>query len=173
MFRALRCEARIDGEPCSVVGRLPVVLGREGDVVLRGASVSRRHCEIAGAVENGLVLRDLDSRAGTRLDGLAIGATVPLHDGQRVELGADVALSFAGAPDAATLSVERGLDRGRRIILIRSEWRTPLGAIRPTDDGFVLSPDAPVSLNGQRVAMPILLARGDRIDVSRHSLEIG
>ena len=142
--------------------------------MLRGAGVSRRHCEIArvddaaGAYE----LRDLESRAGTRLDGLRIGAPMRLRDGQRVELGDDLALRVGLADGALTLLVERGLDRGRRVAVLAGDWRTPMGVLRMRESGLELEPSEPVQLNGQRVAMAMVLAHGDRIDGARGWMEV-
>jgi hypothetical protein len=173
LLRGGRCELRVDGEPVTLVGRLPLVIGREGDLVLRGAGVSRRHCELArSAGAAGYELRDLESRAGTRLDGLRIGAPMPLRDGQRVELGDDLALRLGIDEGALTLSVERGLDRGRRVAVLAGAWRTPMGALRFGESGLSFEPAAPVQLNGQRVAMSMVLARGDRVDGPKGWIEV-
>lgn len=174
LLRGGRCELRIDGEAVSLMGRLPLVIGREGDLVLRGAGVSRRHCEVAraGGPDGGYELRDLESRSGTRLDGLRIGAPMPLRDGQRVELGDDIALRVGLDDGGLTLLVERGLDRGRRVAVLGGAWRSPLGLLRVMESGLQLEPSEPVQLNGQRVAMPMVLAHGDRIDGARGWMEV-
>lgn len=174
LLRGGRCELRVDGEAVSLMGKLPLVIGREGDLVLRGAGVSRRHCEIARSddAEGAYELRDLESRAGTRLDGLRIGAPMRLRDGQRVELGDDLALRVGLADGALTLLVERGLDRGRRVAVLAGDWRTPMGVLRVRESGLELEPSAPVQLNGQRVAMAMVLAHGDRIDGARGWMEV-
>jgi hypothetical protein len=166
VLRGGRCELRVDGEAVSLIGRLPLVIGREGDLVLRGAGVSRRHCELSrvDGAEGGYELRDLESRAGTRLDGLRIGAPMRLRDGQRVELGDDLALRVGIDDGALALLVERGLDRGRRVAVLSGAWRTPVGALSMGAAGLALDPSAPVQLNGQRVALPMVLAHGDRVD---------
>jgi pSer/pThr/pTyr-binding forkhead associated (FHA) protein len=174
LLRGGRCELRLDGEAVSLMGRLPLVIGREGDLVLRGAGVSRRHCEIARASdpEGGYELRDLESRSGTRLDGLRIGAPMRLRDGQRVELGDDLALRVGLDDGGLTLLVERGLDRGRRVAVLAGSWRSPMGVLRVGESGLQLEPSEPVQLNGQRVAMPMVLAHGDRIDGPRGWMEV-
>lgn len=163
VLRGGRLELRVDGEAVALMATLPLVIGREGDLVLRGAGVSRRHCELARA-EGGYEIRDLESRSGTRLDGLRIGAPMALRDGQRVELGDDLALRVSLDEAGLTLSVERGLDRGRRVVVLGAGWRTKLGRVTPGEAGLVLEPSVPVQLNGQRVAMAMVLARGDRVD---------
>lgn len=174
LLRGGRCELRVDGEAVSLIGRLPLVIGREGDLVLRGAGVSRRHCELARGAgpAGGYELRDLESRAGTRLDGLRIGAPMALRDGQRVELGDDLALRVGLDDGALTLLVERGLDRGRRVAVLAGAWRTPLGGLRVGESGLELEPAAPVQLNGQRVAMTMVLAHGDRVDGPHGWMEV-
>ena len=174
LLRGGRCELRIDGEPVSLLGKLPLVIGREGDLVLRGAGVSRRHCEVVRTEEvtGEYELRDLESRAGTRLDGLRIGAPMRLRDGQRIELGDDLALKVGLDDGALTLLVERGLDRGRRVAVLAGAWRTPLGTLRGGENGLQLEPSAPIQLNGQRVAMAMVLAHGDRIDGPRGWMEV-
>ena len=70
-----------------------LVIGR-GDGVdwqIHDGSLSPVHAEIRWGWD-GVTLRDLDSKAGTRVDGKRV-ATVTLRDGQRVELGG-VALRF-------------------------------------------------------------------------------
>ena len=64
-----------------------VTIGREDtDLVLDDAEVSRRHAQIR-AVEGGLVIEDLGSRNGVRVDGLRITAPTRVHDGAILKLG--------------------------------------------------------------------------------------
>lgn len=163
VLTAGRCGLAASGERVVVVGRFPAVVGREGDVAVRGASVSRRHCEVAREGDV-FVLRDAGGRAGTSLDGLPVAGALPLRAGQRVSLGADLTLAVEGDDRALTLRVEHGMDRGRRFVLCAAEHRTPLGALRFEPRGAVFSPDAPVLLDGQRVALPFVLAAGDRLE---------
>ncbi|MBL8602854.1 MAG: FHA domain-containing protein [Myxococcales bacterium] len=172
LLRAGRFEARLDGAAVTVIGRFPVVLGREADVVFRGASVSRRHAEIV-LQDQTLALRDAGSRSGTTVDGLAITEAIPLVPGHLVQLGADLVLRCEGdLARGLSLVVERGLDRGRTLVLAPSGWATGAGALAFRDEGPALAPTSPVVLNGTRVAVPFVLALGDRVEWGASQLEI-
>lgn len=161
----------VDGRRVTVVSRLPASLGREGDVALRGASVSRQHARVTWR-DGGFVVEDAGSRAGTTLDGLAIGGALPLHDGASVGLGADLVLRARVTDASVTLEVERGMDRGRALVVTRDAWSTPVGALRFGDDGPTLTPEGGVRLNGQRVAVPVVLVRGDRVERGALTLRV-
>lgn len=161
----------LDGARMSVVTALPVTLGREGEVALRGASVSRRHTTVDYRGD-AFVVEDAGSRAGTSLDGVPIASALPLHDGAVIGLGADLVLRAKLAEGSLALEVERGMDRGRAVVILRGAWTTPLGVIRYGDDGPTLTPEAGVRLNGQRVAVPVLLVRGDRVERGASSLRV-
>jgi hypothetical protein len=173
VLRDGRCELEVDGQRVLVVGRFPVSLGREADVVLRGASVSRRHCSLEVS-DGAFVLRDGGSRAGTTLEGVPIAAPLRLAAEALVGLGSDLALRVHAGADATqlTLEVERGMDRGRRITLVARRYALPVGAMRFEAEGPVVSPSAPVSLNGQKVALEFTLVRGDRVEVPGHTLTV-
>jgi hypothetical protein len=169
-----RFEARLDGVNHVVVGTLPVTFGREGTVVVRGASVSREHCVIDAAGDDGeLAVRDNGSRNGTQIMGLPLAGSVALAAGSTVGLGADLALRVSAVgPDVGVLEVERGMDRGKRVVLVRRAWETPLGVVRFERRCASLVPRAPVKLGGQRVAAAIILAHGDRIESDAGVLEV-
>lgn len=173
MLRGGRFEADLDGESVVVVGRFPVTFGREADVVVRGAAVSRRHLEVSRQGD-GFVVRDAGSRGGTLLDGLPLAGEAPLVSGHTLSLGADLALEVEGDGAGAALRIARGLDRGRRVALVADAWALPEGAgmVRFCADGPTLSPAAPVSLNGQRVAVAFLLARGDRVEWGARRMDV-
>jgi hypothetical protein len=47
-----------------------------------------------------------------------------------------------------------------------------LGSLRFGDEGPTLIPDAGVRLNGQRVAVPVVLVRGDRVERGASTLRV-
>ncbi len=173
LLRDGRFEAEHDGARTVYVGRFPVTLGREADVVLRGASVSRRHVTIAQTGDR-FEASDAGSRSGTTLDGVPLGAPLALRPGAALGLGADLSLRVQAAPDAGSLSleIERGMDRGRRLVLVAGSAALACGAVRFEPSGPVLTPAQPVSLNGQKVALPFTLARGDRIEAGGRTLHV-
>ncbi len=75
------------GESMLVIGR-----GDEADWVIADEDLSRAHVEIRRGWD-GITLRDLGSKNGTRVDGVGVGE-VRIGDGARIELGA-VVLRFA------------------------------------------------------------------------------
>ena len=70
------------------IGVTPVVIGRlpEVDVVLNDPNVSRRHAEIVRS-DDGIVIRDLRSTNGTKVNGMPI-AMANLGDGDEIIIGA-------------------------------------------------------------------------------------
>lgn len=71
-----------------------VVIGRgdEATWVILDEDLSRRHAELCRGWD-GVTIRDLGSKNGTRVDGVVIAGTTPLRDGARLELG-NVVLRF-------------------------------------------------------------------------------
>lgn len=171
LLRDGRFEAEHDGERTVYVGRFPVTLGRETDVVFRGASVSRRHVTLSRTAD-GFQVVDAGSRSGTTLDGVPLGAPLPLRPGAAIGLGADLTLRAQGDPARLVLEIERGMDRGRRLTLVSDSAPLFCGTVHFEASGPVLTPTQPVSLNGQKVALPFTLARGDRIEVGGRTLQI-
>lgn len=126
------------------IGRLPLVLGRDsgpaGNAAQAAASLafadpglSRSHAQIESrreadsadpstqAESSGFVLRDLGSKNGTHLAGLALasGSAVPLRGQGEIGLGQQVRLRYVVDPPAARLQilVSRGLSRGLRVLV--------------------------------------------------------
>jgi len=78
----------IDLESTSVAQQSRLRIGRlkrECDVVLQSAYVSKRHCDLI-AGEDGWVITDMQSRAGTKLNGIRLKPKVPyqVHHGDTI-----------------------------------------------------------------------------------------
>jgi len=70
------------------VGRSGAVIGRsrDCDIVLSDSNVSRRHAEIE-LTDAGWTVRDLGSTNGILVNGRRADGSVPLHGGERIDLG--------------------------------------------------------------------------------------
>src|SRR4051812_37618157 len=88
-----------------VLGSEPLVLGRQAgcDVVLRDPHASRRHAELRLLADGQVLLRDLHSANGTRVDGEA-GAEAVLSGGEELEL-AGVRIAIFAEPALAAQRV--------------------------------------------------------------------
>lgn len=84
-----------EGPDCGWLRRLSagatVTVGREPacDLVLADPSLSRRHCSIS-ATRGGVVVSDVGSTNGCRLDGEEVTTETPWSPGQRLHIGASV-----------------------------------------------------------------------------------
>jgi hypothetical protein len=172
--RSLRL--RVGDSRVGLVSRLPVVLGRaDADVVIRGASVSRRHCEIdrRGAQ---VIVRDLGSRNGTLIDGVPLAGEIALAGSSEIGLGDDVAVRVSPSEHGIALEIVRGLDRGDSVIVGDSELRVKgLGATFIfADDRILLEADrgTPVLLFEKSVAAAIDLLHGDVLMVGGIRVEV-
>ena len=78
------------GQKLRVPRNKPISMGREAScqLVLASKQVSRKHCEVR-LTADGLVIRDLNSANGTKVNGARIPPQedVPLKRGDRVEIG--------------------------------------------------------------------------------------
>ncbi|MCS6857883.1 MAG: FHA domain-containing protein [Sandaracinaceae bacterium] len=108
-------ELGFQGKRLTLISGLPVTIGRgEVEIVLRGASLSRRHAEITHE-EEGWLLVDCGSRNGIRIRGLPMGLhfALPLGEAIEVSLGQDVELRLCAKESMLEIEVTAGLDRGR------------------------------------------------------------
>jgi hypothetical protein len=158
------------------LGEVPVELGREGALPLRGASLSRRHARV-GRVGARLVVEDLGSRNGTRIGGVPIEGAVEVEPPVELGLGEDVTLRCALAGDGGfVLRVERGLDRGLTALVSASPVTLPAGDVAlGFPNGWATlyaSRERPVLLEGRRCVAPIELLSGDRFEVLGARLEV-
>lgn len=115
----------------------PFVLGRQGDGKLLHPTVSRAHALVAWSAEAGAhLVRDLDSRNGSVLDGVPLTREPrPLRDGSVLRLGSAVTVWDSGAPDAlAAGALDITLDGTRDIPLDpQPRGRPPV----PSRDEFI------------------------------------
>ncbi len=116
------------------LGDEPLVIGRgnDSDIVLPERQVSRHHLKILYH-DGRYLLEDLDSKNGTFLNGQQIHGTVPLQDGDEIQIALCVRMLFVGSDvtvpltfdlpraDAASLS----LDEDRRTVIIKGRELDP------------------------------------------------
>ncbi|MEM9195476.1 MAG: FHA domain-containing protein [Myxococcota bacterium] len=172
-----RLDLEVDGAKLGFVGRLPVTLGRsDAHVIVRGASVSRKHTELR-ASDGNLTVRDLDSRNGTLIRGLPIAGEVRLTGPTEVGLGDDVTVALEPAgPAAIQLEVTRGLDHGTRVVV--GTGALAMGALpfRITfPEGYATLealPGTALILGTQNCALPVVLLRDDSLTVGSHRIRV-
>ena len=171
--RALR--VRVDGSELAFVGGSEVTLGREGDVVVRGTGVSRRHATLRMA-DGKVFVRDLQSRNGTLIEGIPVGGEVALEGEVEIGLGDDVAVFVRPGDGFLQLRVLRGLDRDLQAYVGASELRHEglLCGIRFEGGHPTLTPDsgAATRLGRQKVVATILLLAEDRVEVAGALVEV-
>lgn len=171
-----RLRVEIGGVRHTFIGRLPAVLGRsEGDIILRGTSVSRRHCELdrQGDV---FVVRDLGSRNGTLIAQMPIHHEIELSGPTEIGLGDDVSVLVTPSGQGLGLRVLKGMDRGEQIWVGEGPFDAPAVPATFTflDDRVVLTARQGVSttLGGRRIFAPIDLLIGDRVDLDGTPIEV-
>jgi pSer/pThr/pTyr-binding forkhead associated (FHA) protein len=109
-----------------IVDREKLVIGRGNDceVILPERQISRYHAEILHETGK-FFLHDLDSKNGTHLNGNQVKGTVPLKDGDEIQIALCVKLLFVGSDATVPLTTDgmepRGkleLDVGQRAVVI-------------------------------------------------------
>jgi hypothetical protein len=166
------------GPPLHICAIGTVTIGRspEHALPLRAASVSRDHVEIGP----GRVLRDVGSRGGTWIGGMALAGDLALQGEGRFTLGEECEIAWrAGA--TLELSVVRGLDRGLVLVQIAPEQRFSLRArlglaahlwfrdgkpLAAAEDGATLL------LNGEKALGAVQLVRKDVLVVGGVEVEV-
>ncbi len=98
---AIRLHGEHDGRPIRLLigaGRCVIGAGEEADLRVRAPTISRRHASIE-MIDGALVVADLDSSNGTRIDGRSIRGETRARPGQILQLG-DVRLAIESVDDA-------------------------------------------------------------------------
>jgi len=160
----------------TVVGRLPVTLGRsDADVIVRGGSVSRSHCALRFD-DGALFVEDLGSRNGTLVAGIPIGAAMKIEGVVEVGLGDTATVRVTPRGQSAELEVLRGLDRGERTLVGRD--RLPLPDVRAAivfeGDRTLLEPleGATVKLGTRTIHARVDLLLGDVPEIDGVRIEV-
>jgi len=88
--------------------------GEECDLVFSERPISRHHAEIRRE-GNRYILRDLNSKNGTCLNGQEISTPVPLQDGDEIQIALRVKLFFVGADATVPLLLDDSQGPGLRL----------------------------------------------------------
>ena len=164
----------LEGHDVKLVLDAEVVVGRVGTVAIASAAVSRQHLVVARRGEH-VVVRDLGSRNGTLLRGVALGGEAVVGDGIEVLLGKEVPLVVRPAPElpgAVALCIG-----GARYLAPLGPARLTLGGwrIERGPDGWVelVTDDHPPAFAGvMRLAPRVTLLRGDAIARERGGVPV-
>lgn len=171
-----RVELLVAGRKVVLVGALPAALGRDAELTVRGASVSRRHTEIARDGRGALVVRDLGSRNGTLVSGVPLGAALALGAEVTLGLGEDVSVRLVPERAHVLVEVERGPDRGARFVVGEGALRVPgaRASLSFPDGRAWLEPDEGTSilLGARACTRAIALLRGDVLEVAGVTVEV-
>lgn len=70
-------------------GKLPVMIGRsnEADIALPDKKVSRKHAVLSGNSSDSIFIEDLNSRTGTRVNGIPVSSKTRLAPGDVIQIG--------------------------------------------------------------------------------------
>ncbi len=161
----------LDGRAVTFVLGPEVIVGRtEGALQIASAAVSRQHLSIKRDGD-AIVVRDLASRNGTQLRGLALGGVVNVADGLDLRLGKEVPVRVAPSAEiAGAVAIDLA---GHRYIAPLGEARLGVGSWRLeiAGDGWIelVTDDTPPALAAdvQLVARTTLLV-GDAIGTVRN-----
>ncbi len=109
------------------------VIGRGSDcqIILPERQVSRYHARITSD-NNKYTLHDLDSKNGTHLNGIQVKGSVPVRDGDEIQIALCVKLLFIGTDATIPLTVEEVdmpgnmvLDKNQRAVRINNKDLNP------------------------------------------------
>lgn len=70
-------------------GKLPVMIGRsnEADIALPDKKVSRKHAVLSGNSSDSIFIEDMNSRTGTRVNGIPVSSKARLAPGDVIQIG--------------------------------------------------------------------------------------
>lgn len=70
-------------------GKLPVMIGRsnEADIALPDKKVSRKHAVLSGNSSDSIFIEDMNSRTGTRVNGIPVSSQTRLAPGDVIQIG--------------------------------------------------------------------------------------
>jgi len=125
-------EGQLEGERWTV-DTDEFVIGRGSDcqIILPERQVSRYHAKITH-VDGNYRLHDLDSKNGTHLNGQRVLGSIPLKDGDEIQIALRVKLLFIGTDATVPLTVEEPeaqgnltLDKAQRAVRIQGQELIP------------------------------------------------
>ncbi|MEM7277428.1 MAG: FHA domain-containing protein [Pseudomonadota bacterium] len=128
--------------------------GAECQLVLPERQVSRHHVRITPGDSGGYVLHDLGSKNGTHINGKRISGSVPLSDGDTIQVALSVTLMFVGTE--ATLPLTWEAPKPEKLLMLEEEKRTAIA------HGKELDP--PLSLAQFRLMKLLFDADGSVVD---------
>jgi hypothetical protein len=159
----------LGGRTMKLVLGADVVIGRVAGIAVSSAALSRQHLAVARRGDD-VVVRDLGSRNGTMLRGLALIGEATVGEGIEVRLGKEVPLVVRPStelPGAVSLEVA-----GARYVAPLGPARLGVGAWRleRAADGWAeltTDDDPPAYAGALRLASCVTLLRGDAISRER------
>lgn len=168
------------GAAVTVVGALPVVLGRapESALPLSDPGISRHHARL-DRDGDGFRLADLGSRNGTWIDGLPVGDGFALPPRGRFEMGERCRVTFRAVGEAALcLEIEEGLAAGARALVLAGP--ADLSEVLPVPpslrldvaSGWLRLSGDGLTLGGAPVPGPVDLLVDDRVGAGDAILEV-
>ncbi|MEM7798481.1 MAG: FHA domain-containing protein [Chloroflexota bacterium] len=97
--------------------------GSDCDIVLPERQVSRHHVRLS-LEEDGVLLHDLGSKNGTHINGKRITGTVPLNDGDLVQIALCVTVMYVGTDATLPLTWEEEKEEESNRFLLNEQLRT-------------------------------------------------
>lgn len=146
-----------------------IVLGRtEGSIRVPSNAVSREHLRVFREGDQ-VFVRDLESRNGTQLRGIALAGALPVGEGLELKLGREVPLRIAPRaelPGAVEIKVA-----GETYVATLGPCHLPVGGLglAPGADGWVelVSEEHPVYLGNVELVPRATMLVGDALSTSR------